>query len=136
MDKIKKFLFIPIFCHAVLLLGMAVMFFAKENAMLGFFLAEIVCGAAAAPAFLALVSMIHAIYDDAKVYDYIYLCLGELVAIGIVRLGVYALLGGGMIGITVSLASLAISVGVLTLWDCIFALIDRFMKKRPGRRSK
>lgn len=136
MDKIKKFLIVPVIYHVVLLAVLAVLYFSGSAAVATVLTVELLLGGIATPAFFALLSVIHAVFHDAKVYDYIYKCLAYLAVIGLLRLVVYAVLGGGNVGVMASLACIAVSVGVFTLWDCLFAIVDKLMKKRPGKHKK
>lgn len=133
MDKIKKFLLLPVAYHVALFITLAIL---NENmgAMIILPL-DLVSGAVVTPMFMAVLSIAHAIVHDGKVYDYIYICLIYLAVIGAIRALVYFLCGGGMPGLAAAGVCLVISVGVFTIWDCLFALTDHMLKKRPGKRK-
>lgn len=134
MDKIKKFLAIPLCYHIGLFVAFAIFNGSASSMML--ITVDLLLGLVVTPVFFAVLSIMHAIVHEGKVYDYIYNCLAYLAVIGVLRVILYFVFNGGSIGILLALAALVVSVGVFTLWDCIFALTDRMMKKRPGKRRK
>ena len=134
MDKIKKFLAIPLACHVALFIALAVLHTNALAMMLITF--DLLLGALVTPMYFAVLSMAHAIVHDGKVYDYIYACLIYLAVIGVARGLVYFVCGGALTGVAAAAGCLVISVGVFTLWDCLFALTDRMMKKKPGKKRK
>ncbi len=136
MDKIKKLLVIPVIYHVVLLVVLAALYFSNSPVVANVLTVELMLGAVATPALFALLSVIHAVFHEAKVYDYIYKCLIYLLVIGVLRLVVYVALNGGRIGAIASAVCILVSIGVFTLWDCLFAIVDKFMKKRPGKVKK
>lgn len=133
MDKIKKFLAIPLCWHLGVFVAYA--FLKSSSTAMMLITVDLMLGLVATPVYLAVLSIIHAVIHEAKVYDYIYSCLGVLFATGLVRGAAYLIFGGGSVSLLLAGGVLVVSVGVFTLWDCIFALTDRMMKKRPGRRK-
>lgn len=133
MDKIRKFLSIPLFYHAGLLIAFAIL--NNTAAGMGVMTVELLLGVIVTPVLLAVLSVAHAIVHEGKVYDYIYGALTVLVVTGIVRGVVYFAFDGGKVGLYLALGAFVVSVGVFTLWDCLFALTDRIMKKRPNNKK-
>lgn len=133
MDKIKKFLTIPLFWHLGLFIAYAFLKSTSTATML--ITVDIMFALVVTPVYLAILSVIHAVIHEAKVYDYIYLCLGMLFATSLVRAAAYFIFDGGNVSLLLAGGILVVSVGVFTLWDCIFALTDRMMKKRPRKRK-
>ncbi len=134
MDKIKKFLSIPVAYHVALFITLAILHTSASSIMV--MTTDLLLGAIVTPMFMAVLSMAHAIVHEGKVYDYIYTCLIYLIIVGVLRGVVYFLCGGGVPGLAAAGVCLVASVGVFTIWDCLFALSDRMMKKRPGKRRK
>ncbi|MBR5536204.1 MAG: hypothetical protein IKU60_06120 [Clostridia bacterium] len=134
MDKIKRFLTLPLFWHGGLLIAFAVL--NGKAAGMSLITVDVLSGLIVTPVFMAVLSVAHAIVHEGKVYDYIYSALTILVATGIMRTVVYSAFGGGKAGLLLALGVMVISVGVFTLWDCIFALTDRIMKRKPNHKRK
>lgn len=132
MDKIRKFLSVPLFYHAGLLIAFAVLH--NKATGMGIMTIELLLGVIITPVLLAVLSVAHAIAHEGKVYDYIYSALTVLLATGVVRGVCYFAFDGGKVGLLLALGALVVSVGVFTLWDCLFALTDRIMKKRPNKK--
>lgn len=132
MDKLKKLLIAPVVYHVIVFIAM--FFLADTNYGMGIVLAD-VCGVLIAPMFMAIVSMIHAVIHDGKVYDYIYNCLIYLLLIGVIRIGVYFVLGE-VIAVMFAAACIFVAIGVFAIWACLFAFTDRFMKKSPNKKNK
>lgn len=136
MDKLKKSLIIPAIYHAAVFIAMIYFRFTKDIELnIVFALVLDFAGVVVGPMFYAVVSIAHAILHDGKVYDYLYHCLGYIGGIGVVRIILYPLLMGTSL-IIVGAAASFVSLGVFVIWDCLFALTDRMMKKRPGRKRQ
>ncbi len=129
----KKFLALPLCYHIGLFIAFIML--SKSATGMSLVMIDVLLGLVVTPVFLAVLSIAHAIVHEAKVYDYIYNCLAILLIIGVLRGVVYFVFQGGDAGMMLSVGTLVISVGVFTIWDCIFALTDRMMKKRPKRRK-
>lgn len=135
MDKLKKLLFIPLLYHLVIfVLMIALSFTPDRNLNIVRVMLFDMCGVLVMPMFMAVISIIHAILHESKVYDYIYYCLGFLLIIGVARLVIYPLIMDKSM-IVVAAGALFVSLGVFVIWDCLFALTDRLMKKSPKRRA-
>ena len=131
MDKLKKFLLIPVVFHVAIFATMIYMIVTKNNALGTFMLLDL-CGVVISPVFYAVMSMIHAVIHEGKVYDYIYHCLIYLVLIGLVRVAIYW--ASAPTTALVAAACILVSIGIFTLWDIIFAFTDHMMKKGPKRK--
>lgn len=134
MDKIRKFLALPLFYHGGLLVAFAILNSTATG--MSVMTMELLLGVIVTPVLLAVLSVAHAIAHEGKVYDYIYSALTVLLVISVVRGVVYYVFDGGMVGLLLAAGALVVSVGVFTLWDCLFALTDRMMKKKPGKKRK
>ena len=137
MSKLKKLLIVPIVYHVAILgvlLYMSMNYDPKLNVVAPLIL-DWMLGAIVTPMFFAVISIIHAIVHEGKVYDYIYNCLAYLGIIGLLRCAVYFFIDG-ITGATLGAAGaiLAVSVGVYVLWAALFTLTDHMMKKRPKKR--
>lgn len=133
MDKLKKLLVLPVVYHIVVLAVMMYMNVTRNNAVTTAFLMDM-CGVIVWPVFMALVSLMHAIIHEGKVYDYIYVCLINILIIGIARCGVYAF--ESMNILLVAAACFVVMLAIYVLWATLFAFTDRFMKKKPGKKNK
>ncbi len=129
----KKFLALPLCYHIGLFIAFIIL--NKSATGMSLVMIDLLLGLIVTPVFLAVLSVAHAIVHEAKVYDYIYTCLGVLLVVGVLRGIVYFAFQGGETGMLLAVGTLVVSVGVFTIWDCIFALTDRMMKKRPNRRK-
>lgn len=136
MDKLKKSLIIPAIYHAAVFIAMIYFRFTKDVELnIVFTLILDFAGVLVGSMFYAVASIAHAILHDGKVYDYLYYCLGYILGIGVVRIILYPLLMGTSL-IVVAAAASFVSLGVFVIWDCLFALTDRMMKKRPRRKKQ
>ena len=133
MDKLKKFLFLPLCYHIGLFVAFAIL--NKSATGMSLITVDLLLGLIVTPVLLAVLSIAHAIVHEGKVYDYIYGALMVLIITGVLRGVVYFVFQGGKVGLMLAAVTLGVSVGVFTIWDCIFALTDRMMKKRPNRRK-
>ena len=133
MDKLKKFTALPLCYHALLFVAFAL--FNKSLTAANLIVVDLLLGLIVTPVLLAVLSIAHAIVHEGKVYDYLYSCLGVLAITGVLRGILYFVFQGGKVGLALAAGVLVVSVGVFTIWDCIFALTDRMMKKRPGRKK-
>lgn len=132
MDKIKKFTALPLCYHALLFVAFAL--FNKNSAGWSLIVVDLLMGLIVTPVLLAVLSIAHAIVHEGKVYDYLYSCLGVLAITAVLRGVLYFVFRGGLAGLALAAGTLVVSVGVFAIWDCIFALTDRMMKKRPGKK--
>ncbi len=133
MKKRTKLLYIPLCYHLALFITMLILQLMKSNAI-GFIVLLELCGVVISPVFYAVVEMAHAIMDEGKVFDYFNKCLLYLGAIGVLRVVFYLLFAKN--AVLFSLGALAVSIGIFSMWSALFALTDKMMKKRPGRRKK
>lgn len=132
MDKLKKFTALPLCWHIGLFIAFAIL--NQKGAGMSLIMVDLLLGIIVTPVFLSVLSVVHAIVHEGKVYDYIYVCLMVLLVTGILRGVLYFAFNGGMPGLTLAAGALGVSVGVFTIWACIFALTDRVMKKKPKRK--
>lgn len=136
MDKLKRLLALPVLYHVAIFVAM-VCFSLTKDADLNMVVALMLdfAGVLIGAMFLAVISIIHAILHDGKVYDYLYYCLAIVFIVGIMRVVVYKLAIGTsacLIGAGAGVATL----GIFVIWDCLFAFTDHMMKKRTGRKNK
>lgn len=121
------------------MLGLTVWFHFLKNTDINFrlFLTEFVVGAVVTPMLFAVVSVIHAIVHESKVYDYIYYCLGFLGIIALLRLAAYFAIAGINVQIaTVAAVVAVLSIFIFVVWDFLFAVTDHFMKKGPRKKKR
>lgn len=136
VDKIKKFLIIPVVYHMVIFIAMVCLSMMKDVNLniVALWLADM-GGCIVWAMFFAVMSIVHAILHEAKVYDYLYICLAMIFVIGMVRVIVYKIaVGTGALLIAAGLG--AATLGIFVVWDCLFAVTDHMMKKRPGRKNR
>lgn len=136
MSKLQKSLVIPAIYHAIVFAVMAFFSFSKDLELnIVVTLLMDFAGCIVTPMFFAVASMAHAILHDGKVYDYIYNILIQLGIISAMRIVLYPVLMGKSLLLVGVIASFA-SLGIFVVWDCIFALTDHMMKKRPRNRNR
>lgn len=133
MEKIKKFMCLPIAYHVALFITMAALNIMKSGAMGFIFLFEI-CGVIISPVFYAVLSMCNAVLYGGKVYDLFSKGTIYLLVIGAVRVVCYALLAPNTVPFAVG--SAVVAIAIFFLWSALFALTDKMLKKRPGRNKK
>lgn len=136
MDKLKKFLIIPVLYHVAIFVAM-ICFAATKDANLNIVGAVVAdfAGCVIWAVFFAVMSIIHAILHEGKVYDYLYYCLGFIAIIAAVRAVVYRVTMGSTL-LLVALTAGAVMFGIFIVWDCLFALTDHMMKKRPANKRR
>lgn len=133
MKKQNKLLYIPLCYHLALFITMLILQLTKSNA-LGFIVLLEMCGIVVSPVYYAVWSICHAIVNEGKVFDYFNKNMISLAIIGGIRIVFYLVFAPK--SILFALGALAVSLGVYSMWSALFALTDKMMKKRPGRRNK
>ncbi|MGM9551874.1 MAG: hypothetical protein ACI3XA_06410 [Clostridia bacterium] len=131
MDKIRRFIYLPVIYHSAVFLAMIVVLAMKINVSLLVLLDW--CGVLLSPILLAILSVAHAIVHEGKVFDYLKDCVISLCAVSIVRVVLYSVFSLGILPVAAMCA--LISFGVFFIWDCVFALTDKIMKKKPLQRN-
>ena len=133
MKKLEKVLLLPTLCHVALFLAIIIMELCK-NSFGGFVALIELCGVIVTPMLYAVVSVANAILYDGKVSEYFVKCVLYLLGIGVVRILVYALLAPSTLILPVG--GLIVSVAVYCLWESLFALTDKMMRKKRTGSNK
>lgn len=133
MDKIKKFLYIPIAYHLALFVTMAFLTVMKSTALGFIFLLEL-SGVIISPVFYAVLSMCNAVINGDRVYDLFKISAAYLLVIGVMRIVFYFVFARG--AVLFSIAASIVALAVFCLWIALFSLTDKMMKKRPKRKYR
>lgn len=133
MEKLKKFLYVPLAYHAAIFVTMIILELLKSNVSGIMGLIDL-CGVLVTPMLYATVSIVNAIVFEGKVFDFFYKSIAYIVVIGVIRIAVYAFMAPSLA--VFSIGALIVSVAVFSLWEALFALTDKMMKKRSGPRGR
>ena len=129
----KKYLNLPLAYHGALFLAMLILQLMQNNVLSIVVLLEL-CGIIISPVFMAVLAMINAIVNEEKVHVMFSGGIVRLFVIGMVRVLIYFIFAKSTI--LFALGAMVVSVALFCLWEAIFAITDKLMKKRPGRKGK
>lgn len=134
-ERTRKLLYLPLAYHAAILLALAFMSAFNMNvSSYGILMMLDLAGVIVCPMFMALMGISHAILHGGEVFDYLKTGCIYLAVAGLMRVALYAWQATDYT-VTALLCGAA-EIGIFLLWEVIFHLTDKMLKKPRKYRGK